>query len=209
MQPPAPSSTSLTIWKISQVRLHVFFLSTNTILSTNKEQPHSHLSPVPRAWKESFPKESVCCSLDHIYDTQKRNCNRGLQSVSFIPSVFTAWERLWRLLWAKKPNTSFICPTVTTILLSQTTQKLLSSSQAQQPRSLQSTSGVIQWRWSHWNRANECGAIQRHSTETGVSFDPLNSSPCPGENAHMHHWRPSSFCLRALIFSPAYSLPGI
>lgn len=30
--------------------------------------------------------------------------------------------------------------------LSQTTQKFLSSSQAQQPQSLQSISGVIQWR---------------------------------------------------------------
>lgn len=207
MQPPAPSSTTPAIWKISQVQHHVFFLSTSTIASANKEKPHSHLSPAPRAQREGpFPLCSLLQSWPHMTH-RNEICNGGLQSVPFYSFHICCLGAFTKTFKSQAMKHIICLPHGTNHTLSQTIQKFLSSSQARQPQS------TTVHKWSHSmpvaSLTLESMKVESFSWNRGLLW-PLNSSPCPRENAgNMHHWPPSSVCLRVLIFFSTSSLPGI
>lgn len=107
----ASSSTPPAIWEISQREFHFLFLSTNTIISINKEQPHPYLSPAPTRAQRAL-SFNVSAAVLTTYDTQKRNFNWGLQSASLIPSIFLLWGIYQDFYESNSQLHPFICPIV-------------------------------------------------------------------------------------------------
>lgn len=106
--PPALSPSTPAIWKISPVQFYVFFLSTNTIANSYKDQTHSDLSPAPRAQRGSpFPLCSLLLSCPYM--THKKETAIQISKVcKCLPhnTNHTISQIIWKFLISTQPQSS-------------------------------------------------------------------------------------------------------